>query len=320
MIGRLVRSLRRRYHKSGVPGGLPPTRDFSLGVPFAYDPALQTAPRVAAMIHMFHPDLAPEFASLLSHLPRNAAALITTDTQDKRHAILAAFSAWETGSVEVRLVPNRGRDMAPKLCAFGDRYAEFDLVLFLHSKKTDHSPEAAGWRDLLLSSLCGSDRVIASIMALFEADPALGLVFAQHHEPVRAYTGWEYNFAAASKLARHMGVELRRGGMIEFPSGSMFWARPAALAPILALGLTPEDFPAEAGQKDATLAHAIERLFALVAELAGFGWCKVAAPACYANREAIVIPRSAAELRAFLDRPRLRLRETMVESRIAGPR
>lgn len=313
MIGRMYRSLRRRYHQSGVPGGPPAASDFSLGVPFAYEPALQNSPRVAAMIHMFHPDLAPEFATLLRHLPRHSTILITTDTHDKRRAILAAFSEWQTGSIEVRLVPNRGRDMAPKLCGFADRYTEFDLILFLHSKKTDHSPEAAGWRDLLLSGLCGSDKVIGSILALFEADPTLGLVFPQHHEPIRNYTGWEYNFAAARTLARRMGVELRRSGTLEFPSGSMFWARPAALSPILALGLTPNDFPEEAGQKDATLAHALERLFALAAELAGFGWCKVAAPDCYTDRTTILTPRNAAELSAFLDRPKPRLRETMVK-------
>ena len=273
MIGRLRQSLRRRLHKSGVPGGLTQSRDFSLGVPFDFDPVASTdrAPRIAAMVHMFHADLAAEFASLLSHLPQDATVLITTNTEGKRRAILAAFAAWNGGPLEVRIVPNRGRDMAPKLTAFTDRYAEFDLVLFLHSKKTEFSTAGEGWRELLLGGLCGSDRVVTSILALFEADPALGLVFPQHHEPIRPYTGWEYNFAAARVLGRRMGVELRRDGVIDFPSGSMFWARPAALAPILALGLTAEDFPDEAAQTDATLAHAIERLFALAAELAGFG-------------------------------------------------
>ncbi|WP_295633310.1 rhamnan synthesis F family protein [Novosphingobium sp.] len=313
VIERAYRSLRRRLYKSGVAGGLPADRDFSLGVPFGFEPALSATPRVAAMIHMFHPELAAEFALLLHHLPDNAAVLISTDTQAKRRDILAAFGTWDKGAVEVRIVPNRGRDMAPKLTSFTDRYAEFDLVLFLHSKKTEFSTAGEGWRELLLGGLCGSDTVVRSILALFEADPALGLVFPQHHEPIRPFTGWEYNFAAARALGRRMGVELRRDGMIEFPSGSMFWARPAALAPILVLGLTADDFPEEAAQTDATTAHAIERLFALAAELAGFGWLKVAAPACYANRETIVIPRSAADLEAFIQRPRLRLRDTMVQ-------
>ena len=202
--------------------------------------------------------------------------------------------------------------MAPKLTAFVDRYTEFDLILFLHSKKTNHSPEAAGWRQLSFAGLCGSVHVVRSIMAMFAADPALGLVFPQHHEPIRPYTGWEYNFSSARRVARRMGVELRRRGIIEFPSGSMFWARPAALQSLLTLGLEVGDFPAEARQLEGTLAHAIERLFALAVELSGYGWCKVSAPAHYLQHDAIVTPGNPEELRAFLDRPRLRLIETMV--------
>lgn len=313
MIRRIARSLRRRWHNAGVPGGIPAEQDLSLGVPFGFEPALAQPPRIAAMVHMFHADLAGEFASLLGHLPGGSEVLVTTDTEAKRDEILAAFADWR-GGFEVRLVPNRGRDMAPKLCAFTDRYHEFDLVLFLHSKKTDHSAMAAGWRDVLLGGLCGSTAVVNSILALFEADPTLGLVFPQHHEPIRPYTGWEYNFSAAQKLARRMGVRLRRSGLLEFPSGSMFWARPAAFKPILDLGLTPQDFPEEAGQTDATVAHAIERLFGLAAELAGFGWCKVAAPDCYRNRATIVTPEKDQELRDFLGRPRVRLRDTMVHA------
>jgi lipopolysaccharide biosynthesis protein len=57
-----------------------------------------------------------------------------------------------------------------------------------------------------------------------------------------------------------MGFDLSRVTSLDFPSGSMFWARPDALRPILDLGLTLDEFPEEAGQVDGTVAHAIERL------------------------------------------------------------
>jgi lipopolysaccharide biosynthesis protein len=92
----------------------------------------------------------------------------------------------------------------------------------------------------------------------------------------------------------------------------MFWARPAALQPILSLGLTALNFPPEEAPLDGTMAHAIERLFALSAEYAGYSWIKVAAPDHYRHRETIVTPSSDAQLRAFVASHQRRLMDTMV--------
>ncbi|WP_406848160.1 rhamnan synthesis F family protein [Xanthomonas oryzae] len=50
----------------------------------------------------------------------------------------------------------------------------------------------------------------------------------------------------------------------------MFWFRPAALSALRARSIGLSEFDPEAGQRDATLAHVIERLFVLWVEQAGF--------------------------------------------------
>ncbi len=313
---RLTTSIRARLNRSGVPGGPPRELDFSLGVPFGFNPKLHHSPRVGAVVHIFHSELAPEFAYKLTHLASacgsHISVMITTDTSEKADAIHDSFAKWPGGTFEVRVQGNRGRDIAPKLTAFVDSYERFDLLLFLHSKMTERSERGGDWRRKLLSELVGSPETIRSILAIFETEPSTGMVFPQHFEPSRKWTGWEGNFALAKQVTRQWGLRLNRRGELDFPSGSMFWARPAALGPILALGLRADDFPPEPLDSDATLGHAIERLFALSTEHAGYRWYKVASPEWYTYRDTIITPQSESELHQFLIRHQRRLTETMV--------
>ena len=80
----------------------------------------------------------------------------------------------------------------------------------------------------------------------------------------------------------------------------MFWARSAALQPLLDLNLSFEDFPDESGRIDGTLAHAIEHLYYFVCERAGFRWIKIAQPELFGDTPAIVLINSPTALDRFL--------------------
>src|SRR5262249_37082721 len=86
---------------------------------------------------------------------------------------------------------------------------------------------------------------------------------------------WGKNFRTARQIAGRMNINLKAGGYLDMPSGSMFWARPDALRPFIDLHLDFQDFPSEPCELDGTFAHAIERLFLFVCEKAGYSWTKV---------------------------------------------
>ena len=252
-------------------------RDYALSVPFGYEIAApQPAPSLAVVCHLFHHDLAPVLAGYFRNIPFPCHIFISTDTAAKQDDIERCFASWKQGPVEVRLAPNRGRDIAPKLVTFADVHSRFEYVLHVHAKRSLHSARLHDWGEFLFQSLLGSAAIIDSIFEIFARFPNVGLVASQHFEPLRFGLGWGDNFAPAESLAARMGVSISRDRHFDFPSGSMFWARTAALKPLLDLRLTTDDFPPETGQLDGTLAHAIERLYFFACERAGLDWVKVA--------------------------------------------
>ena len=255
----------------------PAQADWAAAVPFGFPPDA-AMPRVGVICHLYHPHIAPELRFYLRNIPQ-ADLFLSTDTEAKAAELRTAFGGFEAGEVTIRVLPNRGRDIAPKLVGFADLHGRYDLVLHLHSKTSAHAAFLEPWRSYLFETLLGSPQIVRSIADAFARLPDLGMVAAQHYEGVRRWLGWNGNFEAAAGLAGRMGLSLSSRRALDFPSGSMFWARPAALQPLLGLGLRFEDFPEEGAQLDHTPAHAIERLFFYACEQSGHTWFKVAAPA-----------------------------------------
>ncbi|MEQ9448872.1 MAG: rhamnan synthesis F family protein, partial [Rhodospirillaceae bacterium] len=112
---------------------------------------------------------------------------------------------------------------------------------------------------------------------------------------------------AAQALAQRMGITIAKNKALDFPSGSMFWARSAALYPLLDLDLEFSDFDEEKDQIDGTLAHVIERTYFHICEGAGFKWLKMANPELFECTPGIITVSSPADLDKFINEHGLQL-------------
>lgn len=294
------------------PKGRPRPRDvpdLSMAVPFGYDLSAVTAPPkgIAVVCHLFYDDLAAIMRGYMDNVPFAMDVFISTDTDAKKRSIEHVFSDWQKGQVEVRIAPNRGRDIGPKFVTFRDVYSRYELVLILQGKKTVTSTIGDDWRDTLAYSLAGSPDIVRSIVDTFNRHPDIGIVMCQHFEGVRDCLHWDGNFRFGQPLANRMGIPLTANHVLDFPSGSMFWARGAALKPLIDLNLSYDDFPPEKGQTIATNQHAIERLILYVAEHAGYTWTKIAAPSYFSNSDEMADVRSPDDLRKVIEKTRLKL-------------
>jgi lipopolysaccharide biosynthesis protein len=94
----------------------------------------------------------------------------------------------------------------------------------------------------------------------------VGLVFAEDPN----LNGWDENLEIAEALATRMKLRQPLPMHFDFPIGTMFWARPAALKPLTRLNLRDADFPPEPLPIDGTLLHTLERVIPFAAAEAGF--------------------------------------------------
>ena len=231
---------------------------------------LQGSPMsIAVHLHLFYPDLIPEFLLYLGHIPAPFTLLVSVPDgveADDKELEKTFRSIPNIQHIVIRHTPNRGRDIAPMLCSFVDEIQECDIMLHLHTKKSPHEELQKGWLTHILKHLLPESDQLAAMLSLFKRDA--GIIVPPDFVYRMTPDGWGYpeNILLAQELLNRAGMNINlkeEYPEIDFPQGSMFWARTDFLRKLFSLGLTYEDFPEEPIGVDGTIAHALERLFFL---------------------------------------------------------
>lgn len=233
-------------------------------------------PRIAVHAHMYYTETLSDVMHALSVIPYRYDCYMSTDTQEKKTQIEAAWQkAGYAARLCVEVTPNRGRDVAPLLMQMGPVLSRYDYIGHVHSKRTVTGDYGDQWRTFNFRHLLGSREYVARIFSTFERERDLGMVFPQTYPAVALQVEWGGNRACCEKLLGDLGIHTPLSATPVFPVGNMFWARTSAVARMFNGGLTYDAFPEENGQKDATIAHAIERSWVYVARNAGYRYAPV---------------------------------------------
>jgi lipopolysaccharide biosynthesis protein len=242
------------------------TRDALRSTSRAAEGSMTRPPRTAVAIHAYYTEIFDELLDRLRALPDDCRIFATTDEAHRQevHARLVQSGR----SFVLRVMENRGRDVLPFLTVFPEIAREgFDLVLKVHTKRSLHRGDGDGWRRELYESLIDPEAFRRATQR-FAEDPTLGMIGPdRHYVAMSTYIGANENRILS--IGHRLGLneaEVRQQG---FFAGTMFMARVSALEPVVALGFPAEAFEPEAGQIDGTLAHALERGFALSVAAAG---------------------------------------------------
>jgi hypothetical protein len=165
---------------------------------------------------------------------------------------------------------NRGRDIAPFLlralpAAIANNHQQFVKV---HTKRSTHLGDGEPWGAHLLNSLLAPS-FLQQLASELESNSQLGLL-APAGTLLPCTLSLGRNSHQLLALCQRHELEPRSVLSSRFIAGTMMAGRLAALWPMLEHPPSLEDFDAEAGQTDGTLAHAYERWIGVQAERHGW--------------------------------------------------
>lgn len=235
--------------------------------------------KIALAMYLYFEDLIETMCRYASSMPINADIYITTNSEEKKEKIEDIFQTRLRNKVVVRVMENRGRDVASILVALRDIVYEYDYICYVHDKKTAHLTPGTvgmGFADKCFENTLYSKEFVCNVLKLFEENPRLGMLSppAPNHADFFGGLGdeWGPNFDQAKALALKLGlnVPMEVSKMPVAPYGSLFWVRPQALKRLYDYGWRYEDFPEEPIETDGTILHAIERVYPFVVQEEGY--------------------------------------------------
>lgn len=238
------------------------------------------------VVHSYYEDYIDYLLSYIVNMPSYCDILITTPFEKTKEIIITeAKKRGIPNKLFVKIIENRGRDISALLIGARDYVFGYDLVFFLHDKKSGSylKPPSVGisWQKKCFENLLGSTPYIENILRMFEKESQLGMAFPpppygpnNHFKNLVGFE-WTYSFEQSAELLEAFGIRLPLSPEKPpiCPFGTMFVFRPQALD-LLFGGLSGggwkyTDFPAEPAP-DATILHAIERTYQYFVQNAGY--------------------------------------------------
>ena len=236
-------------------------------------------PPLAVHLHVHYLETLPTLLGALSACQSGLEDLrlwISTDSSSKADSITKTLRqspiAEQARSTDVRVCPNRGRNLGPLLQYLWPELRQEALVLHLHGKRSLETDFGEAWLAQLLKRLLPDGKTVQALRQRFHKDHQLGVVMPQPPELIRPYLNWGNNFELAHQLLKPLNQRLHRDAVLMFPAGGMFWARPAALAPLTQCFQSLQELPPEPLPIDGSSLHAMERMVAHACEASGLHW------------------------------------------------
>jgi lipopolysaccharide biosynthesis protein len=236
---------------------------------------------IAVVVHVSDIDEIDDILRRLQFLPPGASVFVTTTegvTAARLERLLEAWAGTNEHSYELRVTPQSpGRDMADFFVGCRDviQSDAYDLVVKLHMRRAPWKTmnRLRYFRRYQLDNLLSSPGYVRNLLALFDREPELGLVFPPmiHIGYATMGRGWAMLQPHAERLAKRLDIRVPLDTVSPLaPYGGMWVGRPAAFRVMMQRRWTFADYDWKYQRRFGHLAHLQERLVSAAAAEAGF--------------------------------------------------
>lgn len=234
--------------------------------------------RAVLIAHLFYEDLLASSFSYLDHLPPEVDLVVTTAPRlvARVERLLAA-----RGRRNLAVLPAgvRGRDAGALLVAAHPYLLQYDVLGFVHDKKTTGGTGDAAvgetFRELIWENLLGDEEVILRALAMFARTPDLGILTPpmpiENEYFLKLGRPWSHSRQAVQEVLQLLDVPyVLQECDVPRAVGNAFWCRTRALEKLFSYPFHYEDFPPEPLPLDGSLNHGIEHALSFIAQAAGY--------------------------------------------------
>lgn len=226
---------------------------------------------LAVVIHLFYTENWPLFHRKLQLLPDGTFDLYVSLSESNDHFIEKIRQDYP--GARIILSRNKGRDVLPFMKIAKYLYKEgYKTVLKFHSKKSTHRNDGQDWLESMLNQIIPDNPSILRHIIKATDKPNFGLL-----GPADVYYPLTVNLPANKRymyeiISRVKNKDIANKTLNEdrkeygFFGGTMFWVNLEAIKDLFEYS-SASYFEPEAGQIDATFAHALERLFCIIPEI-----------------------------------------------------
>jgi len=235
--------------------------------------------RVALIVYSYFEDLIDEDLERMKTMPAGSSVFIVVVSEKIKKFWEAKIPELGDRHVEIRVQENRGRNEAAYWLTCRDVIEKYELICVAHDKKSVSIKNrlcAKGFSEHCWENTLKSQIYVENVIEFFDKNPSFGILLP----PPPIFGHFTYLVGAAEtegKMGKYMRDVYKRLKLtVPFditpnaPFGTMFWLRGKAMLPFYRYPWSVQDFPPEPLTPDDTILHALERMYSMFAQEAGY--------------------------------------------------